>query len=1107
MDQSQVRNLSGKIHAMLLPNVVNSESISELPFENIPRNHQVLIGRQPVDLDYICVVGRCAALFDDNGIGPLFGNQHGSIYNCAVVERVKQPFFERAGIFAKIGNWKIGLVLGEGARAEATDTDNRELEGEFDDDMNSTLRGRFNRNYPQWIRLALRESSGDYAYRYIIDKVNRLFQNETLVAVLYGQKEPVRSIASHIQRLLQHRDLKVYVALGVERSIPEYYLSVKRGAIYGQNYYSNFLSKVLCNLSLGKAASASSIIRGSSRVVIYNTFQHTKKNVTPQAITPSHQLSYCARSSIRPSAKACLNTIIPAISQWLANVRGSLSALESTKLRTEAHFVLTGPESLANACTSLLNWCLDNICVIKVPVSAIRTRIGSYIRSIESSIRLLESSASLTDSELLVLLYSFGCLWQVFHCTVPCSRKFDECANEIYVPQHLYDADRRSIRVEFVEQIYSFLDKMCCDIFGYSRSGVQVRALFACTVLGATLECDTLTSEVEKRIQLWAAKYYAAAISLKSYCPSIAVDRYDQREVSLQEYVRHYCSKYAKHVLLTRALLPLTSDDGYRRLSVLVKKIFDRLTGTSERMIVLHAGVLYVFNRFQMDAPKRVELDWIAEKLCDYSYVDVDYIMRQQMPAQSFRTLSQIESLIHIEQRAAIAKLNLEQLEATDTNLIWRLLLCPIPRHNNVECDQWFILASIVDNLSGFSLILALCTFVVEMRDTTFENVTLRHKREQVPSLIKKGALTYKLKLTQILIAAGLVSRPSAKYAKHGLWLPERIIMNGLTVFSEAERPIIGIPSKELIIELSGNEESLECHEYVNNSQRRAADSSCDSGSVLSNENDDDSSANFSEHRWDGQGSVCDYSSMTSRQMSTQSSQARDTAFSGYNRAEERLLGDVMKRHITAFSCESASETSNANPEIESASFSEEIDTYSELASDIQSVDCNEELTFNEGNSDIDSESTPEIFKAENSGRSRSMMPILLDASRDNCQNYNESRYYRGHSLTNDVPQINNPADISDYDRNRNKRSLECLTPPPSHNRNFTSNHITLNKSVSLSTVVADYRNVYFEADDIQKYSEETFAETVQEVFLLGNSKIGELTALVVARSIRRRLV
>ena len=209
------------------------------------------------------------------------------------------------------------------------------------------LRAHINSKLAQ--RISKSKHDGTMTCRDALQFIEEHFANAMIAIFRYGQKQPLDEMKNLVKRL--SGEGTVDLAMGTEIHVPGKFITgcYSSALKFNAKCYSNLGSKISCNYIVSGTGNADAVVKGSHRVVLYNTLQHSKRALN---------LGLCLKDQI------CSQNIIDGVSNAMeANMKRTTNllllqnALSASKLRLEM-YIMMGPNEDLNISRDLLMECL-----------------------------------------------------------------------------------------------------------------------------------------------------------------------------------------------------------------------------------------------------------------------------------------------------------------------------------------------------------------------------------------------------------------------------------------------------------------------------------------------------------------------------------------------------------------------------------------------------------------------------------------------------------------------------------------------------------------------------------------------------------------------------
>ena len=281
------------------------------------------------------------------------------------------------------------------------------------------LRAHINSKLAQ--RISKSKHDGTMTCRDALQFIEEHFANAMIAIFRYGQKQPLDEMKNLVKRL--SGEGTVDLAMGTEIHVPGKFITgcYSSALKFNAKCYSNLGSKISCNYIVSGTGNADAVVKGSHRVVLYNTLQHSKRALN---------LGLCLKDQI------CSQNIIDGVSNAMeANMKRTTNllllqnALSASKLRLEM-YIMMGPNEDLNISRDLLMECL-------------RTKFPYVWGDVEEVRRKLT-----IEVKMLKLVFDSFCWWDGFSGISFLFGVYDNFSNCIY-SKYLIDG-------EFLENSYGF---------------------------------------------------------------------------------------------------------------------------------------------------------------------------------------------------------------------------------------------------------------------------------------------------------------------------------------------------------------------------------------------------------------------------------------------------------------------------------------------------------------------------------------------------------------------------------------------------------------------------------------------------------------------------
>ena len=378
--------------------------------------------QQTYDVDFLAFQSIGAVLAASSNVSSLLSAGMAKVYGRCSLQRIRTNPPREAFVFMRIGDYQIGVTRMTTIHAplpptismpdeedhtaavekldatDATDATDARLpslhgaEHEYGADQHDSeatmamegpsphLRAHINAKLAKHGRIAIGGVTTTTC-RDGLDFIGECFGDADLVLFRYGQKQPLAEVSGLLANLM-HQGV-VDVAIGTELFVAGKFVTGRyhqgqgvfgnatttpttttkstKSCHYGHQCYSNFASKVSCNYVVSGCTSAGGMIRGSNRVVLYNTLQHAKKHLQLGLSLHGDDDKMTTVDAI--GCGGGVGNIIRGVSDAVhGNMEKTISLLEhavsNAKLRLETYLTLNIGDDIEK-CKNLLNRCLE----------------------------------------------------------------------------------------------------------------------------------------------------------------------------------------------------------------------------------------------------------------------------------------------------------------------------------------------------------------------------------------------------------------------------------------------------------------------------------------------------------------------------------------------------------------------------------------------------------------------------------------------------------------------------------------------------------------------------------------------------------------------------
>ena len=589
-----------------------------------------------VDVDYLMVMETCEILFSKPVMNNIFGDLACAFFKKPFKETIYSAKIKQVLTIGRIGEYKLSVISSSRyANSEATEEENMISLNEMDSDQinvsdsnedsdidsdnesnldstnvlptNSAI-GITNQTNEQEIEddpLFPADSnstkSGSMLYKSIKNILQHIhnsenpkpsfqeltmvlkqyFQNTVIVIWRYGQKVPYVDLKIKLVSLLQEAQIPIEIAFGVEYKLVDYFVAAKVTDSTRSFAFSNFMSNECCNLRIHNANIAKSYLKNSYRVCLYNTLQHSKK-----------EISFLLKkdSDVKVATLAAFD---PSIRNVCRSIRDLEDKIPDCKLRLEFYVQIHNIKELGET-TREIPRLINEFVLCKKPNDQIIRHMNETKRCLRF---LYRASKQWSAIECLPFLMFYSIFISYINSNIQLTRSFSETNYGMFLPEHWVDVARHTLtRYFFEETSVVEIWESFAAIFGNTNNGKIVGAYYYFhyykqfqSYIGPE---DIFINKI--------VEYLSDALSYLS-CSEIPNKKHTAQQVFMEDVLRVLLKKHTQSYFLRELIQLIFENDTVN--STMVTKLVQRLITMGFK--VYYDTVLYSL----IDLPKNGSLD------------------------------------------------------------------------------------------------------------------------------------------------------------------------------------------------------------------------------------------------------------------------------------------------------------------------------------------------------------------------------------------------------------------------------------------------------------------------------------------------------------------
>lgn len=424
-------------------------------------SQQLIRSSANVDLDFLLLFEKCSLLFSHEVMFDIFADLSCSLFSSSFKEHVYSKTMKDLLSFGTIGDYKVSFVLSrKGVAEEVADDDQIDNETadvagiEADEmitvgDINYFLTEQY---------LTFKKF---YSYSELVELLVQKFPSATICIFRYGQKVDYQSMKVRIINLISVAKIPVELALAKQYKLADSFLGIRYASALKNYAYSNFLSNEMCNILVNSHQIAQTFCPNCYRLAVYNTFQHSKKNIDlvlrKQSGTSSSILGYFANSVVHN-----------------VSLLGQLGEqVKNTELRVEIYFGATTVEHIRSA-TKALAILLNSFQLVQRSSLEVFRHFNSTRLFLSS---LYAYCSSLPDSSSFLFIFYYHTFMAYLYSTCKVCPKFIESNFGLYLKNSHIDRETKKLTIEFYnEHTIQHVWGKLSDVFGTTKKSKLICA-------------------------------------------------------------------------------------------------------------------------------------------------------------------------------------------------------------------------------------------------------------------------------------------------------------------------------------------------------------------------------------------------------------------------------------------------------------------------------------------------------------------------------------------------------------------------------------------------------------------------------------------------------
>lgn len=385
-----------------------------------------------IDVDYLLLHGSPPILFDAPSVLNLLGTHSGKLEKALRKVKVYSTTFTNGiYVFGTISNFNIGISAHV----------NLPKHDEESSLLVKTING------------ILFDINGSYPFRDIKNIIKSRFHSFDVVIFCHGQKTPITLLENLLIEMPSLCTMEI--ALGIEHSLQNSFLSFKLDENYKNFCYSNFLSNTSCNLLIDDQTIASKLANNSYRLIIYNTLQHEKTKIAYE---------FSKLSADNDDSITSVQTLFgDSIKGTISNIFKFANNLTTSKLRIEVYYIIT-PSNL-ECCKLSLTLLINKLSFVQISLSNIQKFIKSICLNYMNLFNRLKCSSDAKDYMYLLYIYYLA-ISAIFSLRKMNSKSFLDENYGVALPTFEFDPKTKEFSIDFLKRFTpSKLSSLLYEIF------------------------------------------------------------------------------------------------------------------------------------------------------------------------------------------------------------------------------------------------------------------------------------------------------------------------------------------------------------------------------------------------------------------------------------------------------------------------------------------------------------------------------------------------------------------------------------------------------------------------------------------------------------------
>lgn len=222
-----------------------------------------------VDIDYILLTGICKDLIISKPVEKLLSNCSGIFSKLHHVDAYRKD--KRRKLFKICDIKPLSIALDIFQQIDEIEEEFNQFSPVYEHGLESSAYEDINEE------LAKLTKMGSVPFRTVQENLLSLVPNLRIAVYQYGQKQPLDSFLSLIEK--PSNDIEVEIALGIELEMKDFVLlASKEGTIIGKEFFPLFLSQQAGSIQQKEDSIKDVNGSGCYRLSVYNTTHHSRKN-------------------------------------------------------------------------------------------------------------------------------------------------------------------------------------------------------------------------------------------------------------------------------------------------------------------------------------------------------------------------------------------------------------------------------------------------------------------------------------------------------------------------------------------------------------------------------------------------------------------------------------------------------------------------------------------------------------------------------------------------------------------------------------------------------------------------------------------------------------